>query len=94
MLPIISGIKTTKKNILAYSIILLPFVLAPYFLGYNGLLYLVISTAISLYYIFLCFKLLMENNKNLEERIAKNIFGYSIIYLFIIFVTILIDKAI
>ena len=94
MLPIISGIKTTKKNILAYSIILLPFVLAPYFLGYNGLLYLVISTAISLYYIFLCFKLLMENNKTQEEKIAKNIFGYSILYLFIIFVTILIDKAI
>ena len=94
MLPIISGIKTTKINILVYSIILLPFAISPYLLGYNGLFYLTITLTISLYYVYLCFKLLREKNKNLEEKLAKKIFGYSILYLFLVFSTVLIDRII
>ena len=94
MLPITSGIKATKLNILIYSIILLPVVISPYFLNFSGLIYLFIATILSGYYIFISYRLLKINNKTLEKKIAKKLFGYSILYLFAIFAFILIDKII
>ena len=94
MLPITSGIKTTKLNIFIYSLILFPTVLSPYFLNFSGLFYFVFATAMSAYYLFISFKLLKEKNSSTEKKLATHLFGYSILYLFMIFVLILIDKAI
>ena len=93
MLPITSGIKTTKLNIFIYSLILFPTVLLPYFLNYSGLVYLILSTIMSIYYLFISYKLLVEKNSNIEKKLAAKLFGYSILYLFMIFVFILVDKA-
>ena len=92
MLPVTSGIKTTKINILVYSLILFPITLAPFIFGYSGITYLVFSTIFNFYYIYLCFRLLNENDLKIEMKIAKKIFGFSILYLFAIFILILVDK--
>ena len=92
MLPVTSGIKTTKINILVYSLILFPITLAPFIFGYSGITYLVFSTIFNFYYIYLCFRLLNENDLKMEMKIAKKIFGFSILYLFAIFILILVDK--
>jgi len=92
MLPVTSGIKTTKNNILIYSILLFPVALAPYFLGYLGLIYLFFSFSLSLYYILICFKLFKSKDDKSEKIISKQIFAFSILYLFAIFILILIDK--
>ena len=92
MLPITSGIKTTKLNIFIYATVLFPVALAPYFFGYSGLIYFIISTILSAYYIFIAYTLLKEKNSLLEKKKATRLFGYSILYLFIIFTFILIDK--
>jgi len=94
MLPVISGIKTTKLNIFVYALLLFPIVLAPFFLKYFGLVYLLISGILSIYYVFICFRLLKANESRLEKKIAKQIFGFSIFYLFMIFTSILIDRII
>ena len=94
MLPITSGVKTTKLNIFIYSLILFPTVLLPYFLNYYGLIYLISSTRMSTYYLFISYKLLIEKNSNIEKKLATKLFGYSILYLFMIFVFILVDKAV
>ena len=94
MLPITSGVKTTKFNIFIYSIILLPIALSPYFFNFSGLLYLSLATIMSLYYILISYKLLKEKNSIKEKRLASKLFGYSILYLFMIFVFILADKII
>jgi len=94
MLPITSGVKTTKFNIFVYSIILFPVVLSPYFFNFSGLFYLNLATIMSVYYIYISFKLLKEKNSTKEKRIASKLFGYSILYLFMIFVFILTDKII
>ena len=94
MLPVTSGIKTTKLNIFIYALLLLPIVLAPFFLKYFGLVYLLISGIIGFYYVFICFKLLKANESSLEKKIAKHIFTFSIFYLFMIFTSILIDKVV
>ena len=92
MLPITSGIQATKLNIFIYAIILFPITLLPYFLNYYGLVYLILSTTLSSYYVFISYKLLTEKNLTLEKKLATKLFGYSIFYLFMIFTSILIDK--
>jgi heme o synthase len=94
MLPVTSGIKTTKFNIFIYALILFPVALAPYFLNFSGLFYLFTSIALNSYYLFISFKLLKEKNSIVEKKIATKLFAYSILYLFLIFITILIDKVI
>ena len=94
MLPITSGIKTTKLNIFVYSLILYPIALAPYLLNYSGMIYLLFSISLSSYYVFTSYKLLKEKDLIKEKKLATKLFGYSIFYLFMIFTSILIDKAI
>ena len=94
MLPITSGIQTTKLNIFIYSIILFPIALSPYFFNFSGTIYLTFATIMSGYYVLISYKLLKEKNSINEKKIASKLFAYSILYLFLIFVFILIDKII
>ncbi len=94
MLPVTSGVKTTKLNIFIYALLLFPIVLAPFFLKYFGLIYLVFSGILGFYYVFICYRLLRANETRLEKKIAKQIFGFSIFYLFMIFASVLIDRII
>jgi len=94
MLPITSGVKTTKLNILIYALLLFPISLSPFFLNYSGLAYLVISTILSTYYVFICYRLFTAQNSRLEKKLASKLFWYSILYLFMIFTSILIDRII
>ena len=94
MLPITSGVKTTKFNIFIYAIILFPTALSPYFLNYCGFVYLILSTALSGYYVLVSYKLFKEKNSVIEKKLAAKLFGYSILYLFMIFTFILADKII
>ena len=94
MLPITSGIKKTKLNIFIYSLVMMPTVVAPYYFNIASVIYLSISTIMTIYYIFLCFKLLREKNLKTTNFIARKIFIYSIFYLFIVFLMLLIDNFI
>ena len=90
MLPVVSGIKTTKINIFVYSIILFFISIAPYFFGYFGLTYFISSLLLGSYYVYLCYRLLTDESE--VKKIAKKIFVYSILYLFLIFTIILMDN--
>ena len=94
MLPITSGIQATKLNIFIYSLVLFPVAITPYFFNFAGLIYFIFSSILSIYYIFISYKLLKEKNSIAEKKLAAKLFGYSIIYLFMIFTFILIDRVI
>ena len=94
MLPITSGVRTTKLNIFIYALILFPIAISPFFLNYYGLIYLILAAVLSGYYVFISYKLFKEKDSILEKKLAIKLFGYSILYLFMIFTSILIDKAI
>ncbi|SVB28433.1 uncharacterized protein METZ01_LOCUS181287, partial [marine metagenome] len=94
MLPIISGVRTTKLNIFIYAMILFPIAISPFFLDYFGLIYLIFAVALSGYYVFISYKLFKEKNSTVEKKLASKLFNYSIFYLFMIFTSILIDKII
>ena len=92
MLPIISGTKTTKVNILFYALMMLPAIIAPYFLNFASVFYLVASSIMSAYYIYLCLRLYRSKIASISNKIARKIFIYSIFYLFFIFLILLIDN--
>ena len=93
MLPITSGIQKTKFNIFLYALILFPTVLSPYFLNFSGFVYFVLAIIMSSYYILISYQLLKEKNHIKEKKLASKLFIYSILYLFLIFVFILVDKV-
>ena len=94
MLPITSGIQTTKLNILVYALILFPTAISPFILNFSGEVYLTLATILSGYYVFISYKLFKEKNLIKEKKLATKLFGYSIFYLFMIFTSILLDKFI
>ena len=94
MLPLTNGIESTKINILVYSLLMLPMVILPYAIDFVGLVFLIPALILTLYYNFLCFELYRFKKNKFNPKIAKTIFGYSILYLFLIFVIFLIDKIV
>ena len=94
MLPVISGTKTTKLNILVYALAMAPIVVAPYFFNFASLFYLTICSSMTVYYIYLCFILFKAKKTKITNIIARKVFIYSILYLFLIFLILLIDNLI
>ena len=92
MLPLTSGVENTKKNILVYSILMLPVIILPYLIGFVGNIYLVSSVFLTIYYIYLCYELYNFKKNKFEILKAKKVFSYSILYLFLVFVLFLVDK--
>ena len=92
MLPLTNGVESTKLNILIYSLIMIPTIIFPFAINFVGLVFLVPSLILTIYYNFLCFELYKFKKNRFDAKKAKTIFGYSILYLFLIFVLFLIDK--
>ena len=93
MLPVIAGTRTTKTNILVYSFAMLPIVIAPYYFGFAGLLYLFSALGMTLYYNYLCLELFKAKITKTSNKIARKIFIYSIFYLFFVYLILLIDNT-
>ena len=93
MLPVIAGTKTTKVNILVYSFLMLPVVIAPYAFNFAGLFYLSTTMAMTIYYNYLCLELFKAKITKISNKIARKVFIYSIFYLFFIYLILLIDNA-
>jgi len=94
MLPVVSGVDFTKKNIFAYALILFPITTLPFYFNFAGLVYLVPTIILGAFYIFLTLKLLNANNKKDIRKFSKKIFAFSILYLFLIFTLLLIESFI
>ena len=94
MLPLTNGVESTKLNIFIYSLLMVPVVIFPFLIDFVGLAFLIPSLMLTFYYNYLCYQLFNFKKDRFNPKIAKTIFGYSILYLFLIFVLFLIDKII
>ena len=92
MLPLTNGVESTKTNIFVYSLLMLPIIIFPFWINFVGLTFLVPALLLTLYYNYLCYELYNYKKNKFDPKKAKSIFGYSILYLFLIFVLFLIDK--
>ena len=91
MLPVVSGKRTTKKQILIYSFVLFIISLLPFTFGFSGIFYVICSICLNLYFCFLSYSLFRsDDNKN--SIFAPKLFKFSIIYLYLIFSSLVIDS--
>lgn len=89
MLPVIAGDKVTRKNILIYSLLLVPCSFLPWIFDHSGSFYLFTATILGIEFLRRCFLIIRK-----IEGSEKKLFIYSIFYLSIIFASICIDKLI
>ena len=94
MMPLTDGIEKTKLYILIYSLLMLPVIFLPYAIKFSGLIYLMPAMMLTIYYNFICYDLYKHKKNKFVLKKAKKVFGYSILYLFLIFVLFLIDNLI
>ena len=87
MMPIAKGVTRTKKEMVVYAVLLLVASLAPYIYGLAGIFYLVTTTALNLYFIYLC--LIYLNDK--DNQLSMKIFNFSVKYMFLFFLATYID---
>lgn len=87
MLPVTHGVRFTRWHIFFYTILLVIVTTMPFLTGMSGPLYLAGVTVLNLGFLWYAFRLLREN----DERLPMQTFGYSIIYLMVLFVFLLSD---
>ncbi|MFQ5774723.1 MAG: heme o synthase [Kiloniellaceae bacterium] len=89
MLPVVAGQRETRRQILVYSLLLVPLSLAPAALGTAGPLYAAAVALLGAGFIRLASQVRRERG----ERAARRLFGFSILYLFVLFAALMADRA-
>ena len=89
MLPVVAGESATKRQIVLYTLLLTPVVLAPYFMHMANIAYLAIASILQALFIVSAFRVYAEQG---SYRFARLMFGYSIFYLFALFGLMMADK--
>ena len=93
MMPVVAGEVSTRRQILAYAVLLAPIALAPYFVGGAGLVYAVLAAALSALFIALSVPVGLRRARIDDDmKPEKRLFGYSILYLFILFAALVLDR--
>jgi len=95
MLPVVAGLAETRRQILLYTLILAPLGAAPWFLGYTGLAYGVVALAAGTGMIALALRVRAERDgqQTNNNSASKQLFGFSILYLFVLFAVLLVDRV-
>jgi heme o synthase len=90
MLPVAAGAAETRRQILLYSLVLVPVGMLPWLFGYAGLIY----GAIAAFSGFVMLALAWQLYRAPSDAVAKRLFGISLLYLFVLFATLLVERAI
>jgi len=93
MMPVVVGKPSTRRQIFAYTLLLLPVGLAPAALGFAGPLYLAGGGLMSAWFLFGAVKVLFERDA-VKEPAAKRLFFVSIAYLFVLFAALIAERLI
>jgi len=88
MMPVVRGKASTRRQILAYSLLLFPAGLAPAFVGLAGPLYTAAAVLFGGWMIFESVAVLRETDED-REPAARRLFAVSISYLFVLFATLI-----
>jgi heme o synthase len=90
ILPVVKGIPRTKWQMLPYVVLLIPVSILLYTYNYAGLIYLIAAVVLGVGWLLLCIAGLFAKN---DDRWAKRTFMFSIYYLLIIFVLMIVNTT-
>jgi protoheme IX farnesyltransferase len=93
MMPNVAGPDSTRFQILAYTVLLAPLGLAPVALGFGGLAYAIIAPIGGLGMLALAVQVYRLRQGEPAMRVAQQLFGFSILYLFLLFATLLAEHG-
>ncbi len=93
MLPVVAGGDETRRQILLYSVLLVPLTLAPVWLGSAGVLYGLVTAMLGGIFLFTAFRVYRWRTGPKADRVARQMFAYSILYLFLIFAVLLAEQG-
>lgn len=93
MMPNVAGPDSTRFQILAYTLVLVPVGVVPFFMGLGGWAYAAVSVIAGLGMIVLAVQVYRRRQGEAAAKAEQALFGFSILYLFLLFATLLAEHA-
>lgn len=108
MMPVAKGAKSTRIQILLYSLLLVPIAIAPSFTGLGGKLYMGTSVVLGLLFLLLAYRCMISTSGDIDARVdgrslykdgasankpARDLFAFSLIYLTALFAVLLLEHG-
>lgn len=93
MLPVVAGADATRLQILIYSLILAPLGMVPSIIGLGGTLYMATAAMLGSLFVVMALDCYRQRAGEEADRAAKNLFAYSVLYLFLLFAVLLVEQG-
>ena len=93
MLPVVAGAEETRRQIWLYSLILVPLAITPVLIGLAGIVYGVVSAVLGAVFLYLAWKVRRITEGREADQAARQLFVFSILYLFLLFAVLLVEHA-
>ena len=99
MLPVVAGARETRRQILIYTVLLIPISLAPWAMGFSGPIYGISALVLGLGFLACALRVWRDiqdkaGNSRTNDTPARAAFKYSILYLFVLFAALAVDRLI
>ena len=95
MMPVVRGERSTRRQILLYSLILVPVAVAPWWIGGTGWFYGIAAAALSALFVAFAVPVALRSSTPGDGmRPEKRLFGYSVFYLFVLFAALVADRTV
>ncbi|MDR3461261.1 MAG: heme o synthase [Beijerinckiaceae bacterium] len=93
MLPTVAGPDRTRRDILLYTLLLVPAGALPYLMGFASIYYGLLSGALGLMFLVLAVRVYRHRTGDVANKIAMDLFKFSILYLFLLFAALILEKS-
>jgi protoheme IX farnesyltransferase len=91
MLPVVAGPAETRRQIWLYSLVLVVLALVPSFIGMAGVAYLIAAVGLGAMFLYLAWRVRKITEGREADAAARHLFGFSILYLFLLFAVMLVE---
>ena len=93
MLPVVAGAGETRRQILIYTLLLMPVTLLPALTGTVGMLYTIANIVLGIVFVYHAVRVYRLREGAEAEAACKKLFGFSTLWLFIVFALILAERG-
>ena len=99
MLPVVAGAKETRRQIVIYTLLLLPLSLLPWWIGFSGPIYGIAAILLGVGFLFSVLRVAFDRQDAAGVSLtgdapARASFRYSILYLFVLFAALAVDRLV
>jgi len=91
MLPVVAGEREARRQILLYTLVLVPLGLAPWALGYAGVVYGAVAAITGAAMLLIAWQIYRERSP--ADAACRKMFAFSILYLFLLFAVLLVERG-